>query len=119
MTPRLMRKTLLILDEAGTVSARQMRDVLHEARTRGAKVVLLGDTKQQKSVEAGSARSDCRAPGLHRLDEIRRQHRLEERAAIKDLFDGKAEAGLAVFARQPGGLTVAENDEEVNKGADQ
>lgn len=113
---KIDEKTLLILDEAGTVSAKQMRDVLQEAQTRGAKVVLLGDTKQQKSVEAGSALGPiAERLGSHRLDEIRRQHRLEERTAIKDLFDGKAEEGLAVFARQAGGLTVAENDEEVNK----
>lgn len=113
---KIDEKTLLILDESGTVSARQMRDVLQESRSRGAKVVLLGDTKQQKSVEAGSALGPiAERLGSHRLDEIRRQHRVDERAAIKDLFDGKGEEGVAVFARNPGGLTVSENDEEVNK----
>ncbi|MGD6613520.1 AAA family ATPase, partial [Xanthomonas citri pv. citri] len=78
------KKTLLIVDEAGVVSAQQMRDVLDVAHRAGAKVVLLGDTKQQKSVGAGAALQPIADKlGSHRLDEIRRQHRIEEREAVK------------------------------------
>lgn len=109
-------KTLLIVDEAGVVSAKQMRDVLAVAREHGAKVVLLGDTKQQKAVEAGASLGPiAQRLGSYKLSEIRRQHRVEEREAVKQLFDGQAEEALKTFALREGGLTVRAGDDEVNK----
>ena len=109
-------KTLLIVDEAGMVSARQMRDVLALAREHGAKVVLLGDTKQQKAVEAGASLGPiAQRLGSFKLTEIRRQHRIEEREAVKQLFDGQAEKALKTFFKREGGLTVCDGDDAVNK----
>lgn len=109
-------KTLLILDEAGMTSARQMRDVLLVAREHGAKVVLLGDTKQQKAVEAGAGLGPiAERLGSHRLTEIRRQHRIEEREAIKQLFDGQAAEALQTFAKREGGINVRDTDDDVNQ----
>ena len=109
-------KSLLILDEVGVVSARQMRDVLTVAHQYGVKVVGLGDRKQHKSVEAG----DCLSPmvqrlGSYELKEIRRQNRVEEREAVKNLFDGKAAEALKTFAQQEDGFTVRDGDQAVNE----
>jgi len=46
---------VIILDEAGMVSARQMADVLRLAEDCSVRVVFSGDTKQIRSVEAGDA----------------------------------------------------------------
>ena len=109
-------KTLLIVDEAGVVSAKQMRDVLAVAREHGAKVVLLGDTKQQKAVEAGASLGPiAQRLGSFKLTEIRRQHRVEEREAVKQLFDGQAAEALKTFSQREGGLSVRDGDDEVNK----
>lgn len=109
-------KTLLILDEAGMTSARQMRDVLKIARERSAKVVLLGDRKQQKAVEAGAGLGPiAERLGSHKLTEIRRQHRIEEREAVKQLFDGNAAEAMEVFAKREGGVKVLNTDDEVNQ----
>jgi conjugative relaxase-like TrwC/TraI family protein len=46
---------VLILDEAGMVSGRQMSDLLRIAEQQSARIILSGDTKQIPSVEAGDA----------------------------------------------------------------
>ena len=112
----LDNKSLLILDEVGVVSARQMRDVLAVAHQYGVKVVGLGDRKQHKSVEAG----DCLSPmvqrlGSYELKEIRRQNRVEEREAVKNLFDGKAAEALKTFSQREDGFTVRDGDQAVNE----
>ncbi|CAM8621182.1 TraA_Ti, Ti-type conjugative transfer relaxase TraA [Comamonadaceae bacterium] len=50
----LDHKTILIVDESGMVDSRQMNKLLEEAQSRGVRVVLVGDTKQLQSVEAGT-----------------------------------------------------------------
>ena len=46
-------RTVLVIDEAGSVPTRQMEQALRLADERGARVVLLGDTRQTKAIEAG------------------------------------------------------------------
>ena len=46
---------ILIVDEAGMISGRQMWELLHLAGSRSARVVFCGDTKQIQSVEACDA----------------------------------------------------------------
>jgi ATP-dependent exoDNAse (exonuclease V) alpha subunit len=46
---------VLIVDEAGMVSARQMTALLQLAERQAARVVFSGDTRQLQSVEAGDA----------------------------------------------------------------
>src|SRR5258708_7451246 len=50
-----LRDGVLIVDEAGMVSARQMTALLELAEHQGARVVFSGDTRQLQSVEAGDA----------------------------------------------------------------
>jgi ATP-dependent exoDNAse (exonuclease V) alpha subunit len=50
-----IRGKVIILDEAGMVSARQMADLLQLAEDCSLRVVFSGDTKQIRSVEAGDA----------------------------------------------------------------
>jgi conjugative relaxase-like TrwC/TraI family protein len=50
-----LRDRVLIVDEAGMVSARQMTALLELAEQQAARVVFSGDTRQLQSVEAGDA----------------------------------------------------------------
>ena len=95
---KLDLKTCVILDEAGMSGAREMRDVLQECKNAGAKVILLGDTLQQKSVTCGDPlRVIARQNGSKRLDEIRRQKDVAQRAAVHDFFAGRAQIGLQTY----------------------
>ena len=95
---KLDEKTCVILDEAGMSGAREMRDVLQECKNAGAKVILLGDTLQQKSVTCGDPlRVIARQNGSKRLDEIRRQKDAAQRAAVHDFFAGRAQLGLQTY----------------------
>jgi conjugative relaxase-like TrwC/TraI family protein len=50
-----MQNKILILDEAGMISGRQMRELLHLTEQKSARIVFSGDTKQLQSVEACDA----------------------------------------------------------------
>ena len=96
---RLDAKSLIVVDEAGMVGAKDMVAVLDIAKTAGAKVILIGDTLQQKSIAAGDAlRVIAKAIGSTRLDAIFRQKDPAERQAVYDFFAGRAKEGLATYA---------------------
>ena len=70
----LDERTLLVIDEAGMLSTRELHNILRITEQYGTKVILAGDTEQQQPIEAG--------PGLRlardgadsvRVDKIRRQ----------------------------------------------
>jgi conjugative relaxase-like TrwC/TraI family protein len=82
------RGKVIILDEAGMVSARQMIDVLRLAEEYSLRVVFSGDTKQIRSVEAGDAlrilQKESRLKTVT-LTQVQRQSRKEYRAAMEEL----------------------------------
>ena len=67
-------KTLLIVDEAGTLSVREMRTVLEIAERAGAKILLVGDLDQLQPIEAGPGlRLVVDQVGAAKIETIRRQ----------------------------------------------
>ena len=52
---RALRGKVLIVDEAGMVSGRQMQSLLHLAEDHSARIIFSGDTRQIRSVEASDA----------------------------------------------------------------
>lgn len=95
---RLGKRSLIVVDEAGMVGVRDVHRILKVARDYGAKVILLGDTKQQKAVAAGDPlRKIVQQNGSSRLDVIRRQARQEDREAVNNFFDGRADEGLRPY----------------------
>ncbi|MDB6148295.1 MAG: hypothetical protein JWO45_1959, partial [Spartobacteria bacterium] len=95
----LDRNTVLLVDEAGLLSSRQMHALLSEADRCRAKVILVGDQRQLQAVGAG--------PGLtivagvadpSRVDTIVRQRDAWAREAITDFAKGRAADGLTAFA---------------------
>jgi ATP-dependent exoDNAse (exonuclease V) alpha subunit len=69
------QNSLIIVDEAGMVSAKKSNELLKFAERTNSKIVLVGDTKQFQSIEAGAVLRDLKSADIpyHRLSEIRRQ----------------------------------------------
>ncbi len=79
---------MLIVDEAGMVSGRQMSELLKLAEQRSARIIFSGDTKQIRSVEASDAlRVLERESHLKNvsLSEVQRQTAVDYRDAIQEL----------------------------------
>ena len=75
-------KTVLVVDEAGMVGSKSMREILYRAHKVGAKVILVEDEKQLQPIEAGGALHEVDqeltqiAPGASsQIQTIRRQKR--------------------------------------------
>ncbi len=87
-TQTALHEKVLILDEAGMVSGRQMWELLRLAEQHSARVVFSGDTKQIQSVEACDAlrvlESESRLKSTV-LTQVQRQTVKDYRDAIKEL----------------------------------
>jgi conjugative relaxase-like TrwC/TraI family protein len=94
-----IRGNVIILDEAGMVSARQMADLLVLAEQSSLRVVFSGDTKQIRSVEAGDAlrilEKESRLKTVA-LNQVQRQTRKDYRDAMEELR-GNPERGFAML----------------------
>src|SRR5207253_7186837 len=91
--------TVVILDEASMAGSRKLARLLDHAAVRRAKVVLVGDTKQLSSVDAGGGfRGLVARLGAHQLLENRRQVEHWERDALRDLRGGRVRAALDAYA---------------------
>lgn len=94
----LSSKTIVVIDEAGMVGSRQMAQLLQLAETAGAKVVLVGDTRQLQPVEAGAAfRVVQEQVGAAHLSEIRRQRKAWAVQAVHDFAAGRSLEGLIAY----------------------
>jgi Ti-type conjugative transfer relaxase TraA len=94
---QLTAKHVLVIDEAGMLGTRQLGRVVEEARARGAKVVLVGDSRQLQAIEAGSPfRVLGERLGAQELTEVRRQRVDWQREATTALRDRPAE-GLEAY----------------------
>lgn len=99
---RETRGRVLLVDEAGLISVRQMRDLCRLTARNGNRLVLVGDIKQHYSVEAGDAlrclQEFARVPKVH-LTEIRRQQDPKYRKAVARLARGDAFGAFNDFNR--------------------
>ena len=124
-------KTVLLLDEAGMLSVREMRTVLDLAERAGTKVLAIGDLDQLQPIEAGPGlRLVVDELGAAQIETIRRQRPdLEDLVAWQyDLTPDEARANAellsksereALFARRdehPGQGWQAEASESIRKG---
>ncbi|MGA9707939.1 MAG: AAA family ATPase, partial [Candidatus Sulfotelmatobacter sp.] len=96
-----LRGRVLIVDEAGMVSGRQMQSLLHLAEDQGARIVFSGDTRQIPSVEASDAlrilerESELKSVSL---TEVQRQTNSLYREAVKTMRHSPEE-GFAQLER--------------------
>src|SRR5262249_15035738 len=94
----LTRKDILVIDEAGMVGSRQMRQVLAQAEKQGAKVVLVGDPEQLQAIEAGASfRAISERAGYIELTDIRRQREAWQKEATREFATGQTEQALSRY----------------------
>ena len=94
-------RRLLILDEAGMVSARDMDALMRKLEQEGGRLLLVGDPRQLKAVEAGQPFAQLIETGAiasAAIDEIKRQTDLHLRAIAQSFARGDA-AGATSRAR--------------------
>ena len=91
-------RELWIVDEAGMVAAKDMRDLLTRAERAGATVILSGDERQIGSVGAGAAYSQLsasvRPEHRYQLTQIVRQRDGALRDAVYSALSGKVREAL-------------------------
>jgi ATP-dependent exoDNAse (exonuclease V) alpha subunit len=94
------------------VGTRQMNQLLGQAKTAGARVVLVGDEKQLQPIEAGGAfRAIGEKVGRVEMKEIQRQRDKKDIEAIHNVVGGRAESALLSYAKR-GLLKVTDSREE-------
>jgi conjugative relaxase-like TrwC/TraI family protein len=95
-----IRGRVLLVDEAGLLSVRQLRDLCRLAARHNHRLLLVGDVKQHASVEAGDAlrclQDYTRVPVVH-LHRIRRQIDPRFREAVTCLARGDAAGAFRRF----------------------
>ncbi|WP_373990904.1 MobF family relaxase [Duganella sp. BuS-21] len=96
----LSERTVVVVDEAGMVSLRDMHALLRAVEDAGARVVLVGDTRQLKAVEAGAPFRQLQEQGMVtvRMADILRQQSEQLKAAVTDAAEGKVDASLKKLA---------------------
>lgn len=97
--PRLDASTVLVIDEAGMVSSRQLAGFVARAQAVGAKLVLVGDPQQLQPIEAGAAfRVIAERVGYNQLSGVRRQREEWQRQATVDLATKDGAKAIKAYA---------------------
>lgn len=116
--PRLNAKTVLVVDEAGMVGSRQMRDVLAVAQQYGAKVVAVGDAEQLQPIQAGAPFRVLEARlGAARMVDVRRARNADDREATVALGSGRPRDALEYYDRKGALREVASSAQVVAETA--
>ena len=91
-------RTVVLVDEAGMVDTPTMKRLLEQARSAGAKVVLVGDDRQLQSVARGGLfREFAGQFGAAELTVVTRQKEAWQRQASEDLSKGRVREALTAF----------------------
>lgn len=95
----LDRQTVVVVDEAGMAGSRLISQLKDHCDRAGAKMVLVGDTKQLQPIDAGGAMRNMRdAAGAHaKMDEIYRQKCERDREMVHALKAGDAGKALSIM----------------------
>ncbi|XSG84101.1 MAG: MobF family relaxase [Methylohalobius sp. ZOD2] len=92
------RPRLILLDEAGMVSAADMRRLMRVADQSSDRVIMIGDPRQLASVEAGSPFDQLLKSGSidrAKIDEIKRQHDPQLREIAQRFAKGDAQGAVS------------------------
>jgi conjugative relaxase-like TrwC/TraI family protein len=94
--PDMTPNQLWLVDEAGLIGAEDMLKMQLKAEAVGARIVLVGDTKQNSSIKAGSPMRSLMKNGAttYKIHEIIRQQDETQKEAVELISSGK---GLAAF----------------------
>lgn len=111
--PKLDKKSVLFIDEAGMLDTKSMSFLVQTAKKTGATLLLVGDPKQLNPIGPGGPFKNIinSAPTSHLSENFRQKHAPEDAQAAADLREGRAEKMLESYLRR-GRLTVAKNRTE-------
>lgn len=94
-------KSVLVLDEAGMLDSRKMRELMRLCKDSRTKLLCIGDQKQIQPIAAGqSFGSMKREFGSKRLTEIMRQKDEWLKTAINDFAEGRVRQGIDELDRR-------------------
>jgi ATP-dependent exoDNAse (exonuclease V) alpha subunit len=103
--------TVLVVDEAGMVGTRAIAPLIDEATAAGAKVVLVGDTKQLPEIDAGGLlRALERQHPIVTVTENRRQQVSWEREVLDDYRAMRVERAIGSLDRHGSVVTGTNAD---------
>ncbi|MBD2451143.1 relaxase domain-containing protein [Nostoc sp. FACHB-152] len=94
--PQPQLNQIWIVDEAGLLSAKDAHALLEKATQQGARVLLVGDTKQLSAVEAGNPFRCLQQAGMKtaHLTQSNRQRNPDLKIAVDLIAEGRVEAGF-------------------------
>jgi AAA domain/Viral (Superfamily 1) RNA helicase len=97
----LSKRYLYMLDESSLASTKQMRSFLSKLNS-GDRVLVIGDTRQHQSVEAGRPFQQMHEAGMQtsHLNKIMRQKDPELLKAVQHLANAETVKGIAMLAEQ-------------------
>ena len=95
------RARLFFVDEASLASGKQMRDFLQRLQPQD-RVLLIGDTRQHQSVEAGRIFAELQDAGMNTatLNKIVRQKDEGLRTVVEAMAAGRIEEGVELLSKQ-------------------
>ena len=111
---RLTPNHVLVLDEAGMASDRDIAFLLDQARWAGTKVVMVGDDRQLGAVTVGGALGalvERHGGNVHVLKQNVRQHHEAERAALLELRSGHVARAVDFYISENRVTTEGTRDE--------
>ena len=104
-------KTVLVVDEAGMVGTRAIAPLLDQAAAAGAKVVLVGDTKQLPEIDAGGLlRALEQRHPIVTLNQNRRQQTPWEREALDHYRSERVDRAIDLLDEHGGVVTGRNSD---------
>lgn len=104
--------TVLVVDEAGMVDTRQLHALAQQVRQQGAKLILVGDTRQLPAIGPGGAfEALCQEHGAAELADMRRQRNTRDIEALQAIARGDATSALESFQLRDM-LVLAETKEQ-------
>jgi ATP-dependent exoDNAse (exonuclease V) alpha subunit len=94
---KIDEKSVVFIDEAGVIPARQMKVLMETIEKAGARAVFLGDTSQTKAVEAGKPFEQLISAGMQTsyMKDIQRQKNDVLLEAVKLAAEGHISGSLA------------------------
>lgn len=106
---------VLVVDEAGMIGTRQMAILIDEAKTQGAKIVLIGDPEQLQPINAGTPFKDILEDiGAARLNKVHRQKQEWQQRASEQFANGQIYEALSAY-NDHGAISLLDSaDEAIN-----
>ncbi len=107
----LQKGDILVIDEAGMVSSKQMARFINEAKERGTKICLIGDPQQLQPINAGAPfRNISEKIGCAVLENVHRQKQVWQQEASMEFAKGNIESALKAYQAH-GAIGFHENND--------